>query len=60
MADRPTTFRVGRPRARSVHQIPKSTVKVGRPRSKTAQKPKDYGLGKKTAVPTKRAVRPIL
>ena len=52
--------RVGRPRARSANQTPKSTAKVGRPRSKSAQKPKDKGLGKKTAIPTKRAVRPIL
>ena len=60
MADRPTTSRVGKPRARSVHQTPKSTAKVGRPRSKSAQKPKVKGLGKKGAIPTKREVRPIL
>ena len=40
MADRPTISRVGRPRARSEHQTPKSTAKVGRPRSKSVQKPK--------------------
>ena len=60
MADRPTTSRVGRPRARSLHQTPKSTAKVGRPRSKSAKKPKAKGSSKKTAIPTKRAVRPIL
>ena len=60
MADRPTTSRVGRPRARSAHQTPKNTAKVGRPRSKSVQKPKDKGSGKKTAIPAKRAVRPII
>ena len=60
MADRPTTSRVGRPRARSVHQTPKSIAKVGRPRSKSVQKPKPKGSGKKTTAPTKRAVRPLL
>ena len=40
MADGPTTSRVGRPRARSAHQTPKSTAKVGRPRCKSVQKPK--------------------
>ena len=60
MADRPTTSRVGRSRARSVHQTPKSTAKVGRPRSKSVQKPKAKGTGKKTTAPTKRAVRPLL
>ena len=58
--DRPTTSRVGRPRSRSVSQTPKSIAKVGRPRSKSAQKPKAKGTGKKIAIPTKRAVRPIL
>ena len=60
MADRPTTSRVGRPRARSAHQTPRSTANVGRPRSKSVQKPKAKGSGKKTAIPTKRAVKPIL
>ena len=60
MADRPTTSRFGRLRARSVHQTPKSTAKVGRPRSKSVQKPKAKGSTKITAIPTKRAVRPIL
>ena len=60
MADKPTTSRVGRPRSRSASQTPKSAVKVGRLRSKSAQKAKAEGLGKKTATPTKRAVRPIL
>ena len=60
MADRPTTSRHGRPRCRSVSQTPKSTAKVGRPGSKSAQKPKAKGTGKKTATPTKTAVRPIL
>ena len=60
MADRPTTSRVGRPRARSVHQTPKSTAKEGRPRSKSVQKPKVKGSGKKTTVPAKTAVRPLL
>ena len=59
MADKPPTSRVGRPRSRSASQTPKSTAKVGRPRSKSAQKPKAKGTGKKTATPTKRAVRPI-
>ena len=40
IADRPTTSRVGRPRSRSVQQIPKSTAKVGRPRSKSVQNPR--------------------
>ena len=39
MADKPTTFRVGRPRSRSVSQTPKGVAKVGRPRSKSAHKP---------------------
>ena len=60
MADKPTTSRVGRPRSRSASQTPKSRAKVGRPRSKSVQKPKAKGTGKKTAAPTKRAVRPIL
>ena len=60
MADRPTTSRVGRPRARSVHPTPRSTAKVGTPRSKSVQKPKAKGSGKKTTVPTKRVVRPLL
>ena len=60
MADKPTTSRVGRPRSRSASQTPKGTAKVGRPRSKSAQKPKVKGSSKKTAAPTKRAVRPIL
>ena len=60
MADKPTTSRVGRSRSRSVSHTPKSAAKVGRPRSKSAQKPKAKGLSKKTAGPTKRAVRPIL
>ena len=60
MADRPTTSRDGRPRSRSPSQMPKGTAKVGRPRSKSAQKSKAKGKGKKTATPTKRAVRPIL
>ena len=60
MADRSNTSRVGRPRARSAHQTPKSTAKVGRPRSKSAQKPKAKATAKKTTIPTKRAVRPIL
>ena len=60
MADNPTTSRVGRPRSRSASQTPKIAAKVGRPRSKSAQKPKVKGLGKKTAIPVKRAVRPIL
>ena len=41
-------------------QTPKSTDKVGRPRSKSVQKPKAKGTGKKTAAPTKRVVRPTL
>ena len=38
MADRPTTStsRVGRPRTKSVHQVPLGKPKVGRPRSKSA------------------------
>ena len=60
MADRPTTSIVGRTRARSAHQTPKSTAIVGRTRSRAVQKPKTKGSGKKTAMPTKRAVRPIL
>ena len=60
MADKPTTSRVGRPISRSASQTPKSTAKVGRPRSKSAQKPKAKCIGKKTATPTKKAVRPIL
>ena len=60
MADRPTTSKVGRSRARSVNQTPKSTAKVGRPRSKSVPKPKAKGSGKKTIVPTKRPVRPLL
>ena len=60
MADKPTTSRVGRPRSRSASQTLKSAAKGGRPRSKSAQKPKVKGLGKKTAAPTKRAVRQIL
>ena len=46
MADRPTTSRVGRPRAKSAHQTPK-VAKVGRPRSKSVQKPKAKGSAKK-------------
>ena len=60
MADRPTTSRVGRPRARSAHQTPKSKAKVGRPRFKSVQKSKTKGSAKKNTSPTKRAVRPIL
>ena len=60
MADRPTKSRVGRPRARSAYQTPRSTAKVGRPRSKSVQRPKAKGSHKKPAIPTKRAVRPIL
>ena len=60
MADRPTTSRVGRPRARSAHQTPRSRAKVGRPMSKSVQKPKAKSSGKKTTVPAKRAVRPLL
>ena len=60
MADKSTTSRVGRPRSRSVIQTPKGAAKVGRPRSKSAQKPKSKGSSKKTATPTKSAVRPIL
>ena len=60
MSDRSTTSRVGRPRARSVHQTLKGTAKVGRPRSKSVQKPKTKGSAKKSTNPTKRAVRPIL
>ena len=60
MADRPTTSRVGRPRARSAHQSQKSTAKVGRPRSKSVQKPKAKGSTTKISIPAKRAVRPIL
>ena len=60
MSDKPTTSRLGRPRSRSVSQTPKSTAKVGRPRSKSAEKPKAKSIGKKTAAPTKRAVRLIL
>ena len=60
MADKPTTSRVSRPRSRSVSQTPKGVAKVGRPRSKSAQKPKTKGSSKKTAAPSKRAVRPIL
>ena len=47
MADKPTTFRVGRPRSRSASQIPKGTAKVGRPRSKSAKKPKLKGQVRK-------------
>ena len=50
MADRPTTSGVGRPRARSAHQIPKES-KVGRPRSKSVQKSKAKDSVKKN--PTK-------
>ena len=60
MTDRPKTSRVSIPRARSVHQMPKSTAKVGRPRSKSVQKPKTKGSAKKNTNPAKRAVRPIL
>ena len=60
MADRPTRSRVGRPRARSVHQNPKSTAKVGRPRSKSVQKPKTKGPVKKNTNPAMGDVRPIL
>ena len=60
MADKPTTSRVSAPISRSVSQTPKITAKIGRPRSKSVQKPKAKGTGKKTAAPTKRAVRPIL
>ena len=49
MADKATTSRVGRLRSRPVSQTPKGAAKVGRPRSKSAQKPKTKGLGKKTA-----------
>ena len=60
MADRPMTSRVGRPRARSAHQTPKSTANIGRSKSKSVQNPKAKGSGKKTTAPTKRAVRPLL
>ena len=60
MADKPTTSRVGRPRSRSPSQIPQGKAKVGRLRSKSVQKLKVKGSGKKAATPTKRAVRPIL
>ena len=60
MTDRPTTSRVGRPRARSAHQTLKGTAKVGRPRSKSVQKPKANSSGKKTVILAKTAVRPIL
>ena len=42
------------------NKTPRSTAKVGRPRSKSVQKSKAKGSGKKTTVPTKRAVRPLL
>ena len=60
MADKPTTFRVGRPRSSSASQMPKGTAKVGRPRSKSTQKPKVKGSSKKAVTPAKRAVRPLL
>ena len=60
MADKPTASRVGGPRSRSANQTPKSAAKVGRPISKSEQKTKDKGIGKKAAAPTKRTVRPIL
>ena len=60
MAEKSTTSGVGRPGSRSASQTPKGTEKVGRPRSKSAQKPKVKGSSKKAAVPTKRAVRPLL
>ena len=60
MTNKPTTLRVGRPSTRSASQSPKTTAKVGRPRSKSVQKPKAKGTGKKTAAPTKRVVRLIL
>ena len=59
MADRPTTSRVGRPRAKSVHQTPK-VAKVGRPRLKSVQKPKAKGSAKKNTNPAKKVLRPIL
>ena len=59
MADRPpaSTSRGGRPRMRSVHQIP-SVPKVGGPRSKSVHKTKVQESPKKN--PTKQMVRPIL
>ena len=60
MADKPTTYRVGRPRSRSASQTPKGTAKIGRLRSKSAQKTKVKGSSKKAVAPTKRAVRPLL
>ena len=33
---------------------------MGRPRSKSVQKPKARGSGKKTTAPAMRAVRPLL
>ena len=51
MTDKPTTFRVGRPRSRSASQTTKGAAKVGRPRSKSAQKPKTKGSSMKTAAP---------
>ena len=53
MADKPTTYRVGRPRSRSASQTPKGTAKVGRLRSKSAQKTKVKGSSKKAVAPTK-------
>ena len=41
-------------------QTPKGAAKVGRPRSKSVQKLKSKGSSKKTATPTRKAVRPIL
>ena len=61
MADRPTTSasRVGRPRMRSVHQIPcVPSSKVGGTRSKSVHKSKVKDSATKN--PTKQTVRPIL
>ena len=41
-------------------KLQKSRAKVGRPRSKSVQKPKAKGTGKKSTAPTKRVVRPLL
>ena len=56
MADRCTTSRVGRPRARSVHQTPRSPAKVGRPRSKSVQKPKAKGQVRKLRSPLREQI----
>ena len=52
MADiSPLQSRVGRSKSRSASQTPKTAAKVGRPRSKSVQKPKAKGTGKKTGHP---------